>query len=41
MGQYVENDCITKVLWLYSKFKIVFMGPKHDKVCVGVLELDK
>jgi len=32
MGQYVENDCTTKVLWLYNKFKIAFMGPKHDKV---------
>lgn len=24
MGQYVEKDCTTPALWLYSKFKIVF-----------------
>jgi hypothetical protein len=41
MGQYVENDCITEALWVYSKFKIVFMGPKYDKMCWGVLKLYK
>ncbi len=41
MGQYVENDCTTTVLWLYSKFQIVIMGSKHDKVCLEVLKLDK
>ncbi len=41
MGQYVENDCTTTVLWLYSKFQVVFRGSKHDKVCLGVLKLDK
>jgi len=33
MGQYVENGCTTTVLWLYSKFKIVFMDPKKIR-CV-------
>lgn len=41
MGQYVENDCTTTALWLYSKFQIVLRTPKHDKVCLGVLKLDK
>lgn len=41
MGQYVENDCITKVSWLYSKFQIVLIGPKHDKVRLGILKLAK
>ena len=41
MGQYVENDCITKVSWLYSKFQIVLRDPKHDKVRLGILKLAK
>jgi hypothetical protein len=37
MGQYVENDCTTTALWLYSKFKIVFGSSKTVKCDWGSL----
>ena len=41
MGQYVENDCTTTALWLYSKFKIVFKSSKTVKSDWGILKLDE